>query len=127
MPVRASENRTRKNVQRHDAASFYSHSELAEMLRRIAALEAAVGNIRHDHPPPVESEPPPSPSHASPMERDRIVLDVPEAGRLLGLSRNAAYEAAKRGQIPTIRIGSRILVPRAALARLLETTAPRIG
>ena len=32
-------------------------------------------------------------------------MTVPEAGRKLELSRNAAYEAAARGEIPTIRIG----------------------
>ncbi len=44
----------------------------------------------------------------------------PEAGQMLGLSRNATYEAAKKGEIPTIRLGGRILVPKAALNRLLE-------
>jgi len=43
----------------------------------------------------------------------------PATGRLLGLSRQATYDAANRGDIPTIRIGRRILVPTAALARLL--------
>jgi excisionase family DNA binding protein len=41
------------------------------------------------------------------------VYTVPEAGRLLGLSRNGAYEAAKRGDIPTIRVGRRLVVPKA--------------
>jgi excisionase family DNA binding protein len=45
---------------------------------------------------------------------------VPEAGRLLGLSRNASYEAAKRGDIPTIRIGKLIRVPKVAFDRMLE-------
>ena len=43
---------------------------------------------------------------------DRLVYTVPEAGRLLGLGRNAAYEAAKRGDIPTLRMGRRLLVPK---------------
>lgn len=43
----------------------------------------------------------------------------PTTGRLLGLSRQSTYDAATRGDIPTIRIGRRILVPTAALARLL--------
>jgi len=46
-------------------------------------------------------------------------LTVEQAGRELGISRNSAYEAAKRGDIPTIRIGRRILVPRLALERML--------
>lgn len=46
----------------------------------------------------------------------------PETGRLLGLGRNATYAAAERGDIPTIRIGKRLLVPRAALFRILDRT-----
>jgi excisionase family DNA binding protein len=52
-------------------------------------------------------------------EKDRLTLDVPEAGKLLGLGRNASYEAAAKGEIPTIRIGKRILVPKAAFERFL--------
>jgi excisionase family DNA binding protein len=49
----------------------------------------------------------------------RLTYTVPEAGRRLGVSRGVAYLAAARGEIPTIRIGRRLLVPRAALDRLL--------
>jgi excisionase family DNA binding protein len=45
---------------------------------------------------------------------------VPEAGEMLGLNRNAAYAAAKRGDIPTIRIGKLIRVPKLAFHRMLE-------
>ncbi len=51
---------------------------------------------------------------------ERKVLTVPEAGEQLGLSRNSAYEAARRGDIPTIRIGKLLLVPKAAFDRLLS-------
>jgi excisionase family DNA binding protein len=47
-------------------------------------------------------------------------VTVPEAGRLLGIGRNAAYEAARRGEIPTIRIGRLLRVPIVALDRKLE-------
>ena len=46
-------------------------------------------------------------------------MTVPEAGLVLGLGRGPAYEAARRGDLPTIRIGRRLLVPVAALARML--------
>jgi len=46
-------------------------------------------------------------------------LTVPEAGRRLGIGRDAAYDAAKRGEIPTIRLGRRIVVPKPAFERLL--------
>ena len=47
------------------------------------------------------------------------VFTVEEVAKLLRISRGSAYEAARCGEIPTIRIGRRLLVPRAALERLL--------
>jgi hypothetical protein len=44
---------------------------------------------------------------------------VEKAGRVLGLSRNVAYEAAARGDFSTIRMGKRILVLTAPLRRQL--------
>jgi excisionase family DNA binding protein len=48
-------------------------------------------------------------------------ISVEEAGRQLGISRMAAYQAVWRGQIPSIRIGRRLLVP---LAKLNEMAPP---
>jgi excisionase family DNA binding protein len=45
---------------------------------------------------------------------------VPEAGMLLGLARNASYDAAKRGEIPTLRFGGKLRVPTAALRKLIQ-------
>ena len=53
---------------------------------------------------------------------DRLVYTVPEAGRLLGLGRNAAYEAAKRGDLPTLRMGRRLLVPKIPFHGMLGIT-----
>jgi Helix-turn-helix domain len=50
----------------------------------------------------------------------RLVYDVPEAGAMIGLTRNASYAAAKRGDIPTIRFGKQIKVPKVAFHRMLE-------
>jgi len=49
----------------------------------------------------------------------KLTLTVAEAAKVLGIGRNTAYAAAQRGDIPTIRVGRRILVPRAGLERLL--------
>ncbi len=49
----------------------------------------------------------------------RKTLTVPEAAQTLGIGRSAAYEAARTGEIPTVRIGRRLLVPVAALERML--------
>lgn len=53
-------------------------------------------------------------------------LTVPEAGRrYFDLGRNASYEAARRGDIPTIRLGRLLRVPIVALERKLETADQR--
>jgi hypothetical protein len=50
-------------------------------------------------------------------------LTVPEAGRVyFDLGRNASYEAARRGDIPTIKIGRLLRVPVVALERMLQAT-----
>ena len=48
-----------------------------------------------------------------------LVYSVAEAGKRLGLSRGLMYEAIRTGKIPSVRIGRRILIPCAALDRLL--------
>jgi excisionase family DNA binding protein len=45
---------------------------------------------------------------------------VMDAAKILGVGRDVAYEAARTGVIPTIRIGKQFRVPRVALQRLLE-------
>ena len=57
---------------------------------------------------------------------ERLVYDVPEAGAKLGLSRNSAYEAARSGQIPTIRIGRLLKVPKIQFDRMLEQPARKM-
>ena len=44
---------------------------------------------------------------------------LPEAGSALGVGRNPAYEAAKRGEIPTVQIGRLKRVPTSWLRRVL--------
>ena len=51
---------------------------------------------------------------------DRLTLTVEEAAATLGISRASAYEGVRRGEIPAIRIGRRVRVPRVALDRLLS-------
>jgi excisionase family DNA binding protein len=50
---------------------------------------------------------------------DRLTISVPEAARRLGIGRNTAYEAARQGLLPAIRIGKRIVVPLAAFEAML--------
>ena len=56
-----------------------------------------------------------------PKYRDRGLygLSVPEAGAMIGLGRNASYEAAKEGRIPVLKIGALKIVPRAKWLQML--------
>jgi excisionase family DNA binding protein len=54
------------------------------------------------------------------MDQPRPTLTVEETARLLGISRGLAFQAVRRGDIPSIRIGRRILIPVARLQALLE-------
>jgi excisionase family DNA binding protein len=49
-----------------------------------------------------------------------LTYTVEKAASLLGIGRNKGYEAAKSGELPTIKFGKRILVPRLALERMLS-------
>ena len=53
-------------------------------------------------------------------QKDRLVLTIEEARSLLGLSRGLMYQAIHAGQIPFVRFGRRILIPRARLEKLLN-------
>lgn len=48
-----------------------------------------------------------------------LALTVEEAGHLLGISRTLAYGLVARGELPAVRLGRRIVVPRKALEELL--------
>lgn len=52
---------------------------------------------------------------------DPLTMSVPDAGyKYYGLGRNASYEAAKSGQIPSIRVGKRLRVPMTAMIKKLS-------
>ena len=56
----------------------------------------------------------------------RPTITVPEAGRVLSIGRDAAYRAAATGQIPTLRLGRRLVVPVPKLLALLgDDTHPQ--
>src|SRR5579863_7892090 len=57
--------------------------------------------------------------HTGHARRDWLVVTVPEAAALLGISRGLAYELAARGELPVVGLGRRIVVPRRALLDLV--------
>lgn len=65
----------------------------------------------------MSDDPHPSSPHETPQ---RDTYDLPEVATRLGVSRTSAYRWAKDGTLPTIRLGRRLLVPRAALEAMLN-------
>ncbi len=63
--------------------------------------------------------------HDTQSNGERLAISIPETAKLLGLSRNSTYEAAKRGELPTLIVGRRILVPLSALQKLLVEAGGR--
>lgn len=52
-----------------------------------------------------------------------LAVTIEKAGQLLGISRNLAYQLAREGTIPTVKLGEkRLLVPMVALEELLLQT-----
>ena len=61
-------------------------------------------------------------SHRIPSQglaSERLAFTVGEAGELLGISRAFAYELVARGELPVIRRGRRIVVPKSALLAMV--------
>ena len=58
------------------------------------------------------------------MKMEKLTLTVDEAAKILGIGRQLAYDRVKTGEIPVIKIGRRLLVPRAALEKLLADPKP---
>ena len=59
---------------------------------------------------PLENRPSPLP----------LVLSVPQAASMLGISKDLAYDLIARGELPALRFGRRVVVPTKPLLRLLN-------
>jgi excisionase family DNA binding protein len=57
------------------------------------------------------------------MNDDQLLLTVPETAKLLRISRNLAYELVARGELPAVRFGRVIRVPRDALDNWVKASA----
>ncbi len=58
-------------------------------------------------------------------ELERIVYTVTEVAEILRISRPTAFQGVERGEIPHIRVGRRILIPKAALEKLLAAAGSK--
>jgi excisionase family DNA binding protein len=53
-------------------------------------------------------------------QKERLTLTVDEAAELLGVSRSTAYSLVRQGELPSLRLGRRIVVPVRRLLALLD-------
>ena len=64
------------------------------------------------------------PTSEDPMEpMTRMTLTVPEAAELLGISRAHAYDCVRAGELPSISLGRRVVIPRRVIDDLLDGTS----
>lgn len=54
-------------------------------------------------------------------QSEPLLLTVPEAAAQLRIGRTLAYQLAKRGELPTVRLGAKLLVPRSELERYITS------
>jgi excisionase family DNA binding protein len=52
-------------------------------------------------------------------------MTVTETADALGISRNTAYQLVRKGDIPSVRLGRRLVIPKTALNAWLERQADR--
>ena len=59
---------------------------------------------------------------------ESLTMSVEEAGKALGIGRSTAYALARQGALPVLRLGARrLVVPRAALLRMLDRAGDGTG
>lgn len=54
------------------------------------------------------------------MPTERLTITVEDAAALLGISRGLAYDLVRRGEIPALRLGGRIVVPKRRLQEMVD-------
>ena len=59
--------------------------------------------------------------------QEKVVMTVEEVAEVLKISRPSAYQAVKKGEIPVIRIGRRLIVPVSALDKMLENATTPVS
>ena len=57
----------------------------------------------------------------------KATYTVDEAAEILGVSRNSAYQAVHAGELPAVKIGKRLLVPRIAFEKMLDSAGQKLS
>lgn len=77
----------------------------------------------NDNPTPTRIQPVSEEITEQRIDRNRRVWSVDETARILGISRAHAYELIARRELPSLRLGRRIVIPKHALDALLGKDA----
>lgn len=59
------------------------------------------------------------------MEQQRVTLSIDEAAGMLGISRAHAYELVRRGVLPRLQLGRRVVIPMKALEEFVDAATDR--
>ena len=89
--------------------------ELTDLAKKLNRIEATIPDIKIKVPEKVAESTP-----AEPVLPQPAMLSVEEAGELLGVSRQVAYQLARRDDFPCLRIGRRMLIPRHKLIEWVD-------
>jgi excisionase family DNA binding protein len=89
--------------------------------RPTATIHPIVGHPSDRASTPAGVDPSSADSTTGPPTMERLVLTVDEAAYLLNISRTLAYELIARGELPALRLGRRIVIPRVTLEELIST------
>lgn len=88
-----------------------------------AFLDSIAQELADSIPEDMRLPDPPAPTPTIDELRSMTVVDIPTAGRVLGIGRDAAYALARRGTIPVLALGRRKVVPVPRLLALLGAEA----
>ncbi|HSH58717.1 MAG TPA: helix-turn-helix domain-containing protein [Acidimicrobiales bacterium] len=80
----------------------------------------------HDAPRDVPNASASGQSRPQPLSTDRLTLTVEEAANILGISRAFAYQLVAKKELPAVRLGRRIVVPRKAVEAMVEQSAEAV-
>ncbi len=120
-PTTPSNQRLRNRVQRRlsrDTTTFSSDSRPA--IHTHGYAEPAPTTTRTVSSAAIELS---TRNHETAAASERLTFTITEAARALGVSRTLAYELARTGQLRTVKLGRRLVVPRSAISELLAPTA----
>ena len=95
----------------------------------IEALTGAADALRnaqlHDPSATSASSPPEVLAPATEMMNGRLTLNVSEAAEMLGIGRTGAYKLLNSGELHSVRVGGRVLIPVQALRDFLALAKAR--